>query len=120
MVRPIGDWGSVMNGAHLRMRAKASQRRQLSPQNENVRFGQSRDVRFSRGPEARWKKFAGQLGRPGALESVFFATLIVVEYHQSFEVPDAHIEFVENSICDPCRACHNLRWQFTGPGPRAI
>src|ERR1700690_2358582 len=29
MVRPVGDWGSVMNGAHLRMRAKASQRRQL-------------------------------------------------------------------------------------------
>src|ERR1700683_5347450 len=28
MVRPIGDWGSVMSGAHLRMRAKASQRRQ--------------------------------------------------------------------------------------------
>src|SRR5580698_10976006 len=27
MVRPIGDWGSVMSGAHLRMRAKASQRR---------------------------------------------------------------------------------------------
>jgi hypothetical protein len=35
----------------------------MSLQSENVRVVQSRNVRFSRGPGARWKKFAGQLGR---------------------------------------------------------
>src|ERR1700679_502512 len=57
---------------------------------------------------------------PEAVESVFFARLMVVECHQSFEVPDANIEFAENSICDSCRACRNLPGQFTGAGPRAI
>src|SRR5580704_5925113 len=121
MVRPIGDWGSVMSGAHLRMRAKASQRR--APRCRcKVRMSGLCKVEMSAflGAGGRRKKFAGQLGPPGALDSLFFARLIVVECHQSFEVLDANVRFAEDSGCDFYRACRNLRGQFTGAGWRAI
>src|SRR6266566_5325055 len=40
----LGQWGKSMNGT------------QVSLQNENVRFEQSRNVRFHRWPRAPWKR----------------------------------------------------------------
>jgi Helix-turn-helix domain len=54
------------------------------------------------------------------LAAVFFARLIVVECHQTFEVLDANIQFAEDSICDSCRACRDLCGQFTRAGWRAL